>query len=148
MSDKGRARLTQSDEVLLRQVYPTWLEEEGQPSSMAFYPWRQVDEGQLSVDRGTLTTPQNAYLQFTAAKPAGFGMDSAGVWGLTVAEVAEQGVIPWEDPVEATETTPSNPAHALLDFEGLESRIWKKIGRLLKMKARDRGRLFPPPAPA
>lgn len=144
MTAENRLELTAKDEVLFRQVYPNWLEEEGRPSSQAFHPWRPVDQGYLSVDRGSLTTPEAAYTLFTDEKPHGFGADSAGVWGLSVGEVTTSGVSPWEDPVPATQTTPANPAHALLDFNTMEPKTWKKTGRLLKVKAWERGRLYPP----
>jgi hypothetical protein len=140
---KTGPQLTDAAELLLRQVYPKWLEEDGEPSSQAFYPWRDVDAGCLSVDRESLTTPASAFLCFTSPQPAGFGQPSAGVWGLTIGEVTSAGLSAWEDPVAATVTSPANPAHALLEFDGLEKKRWKSVGRTLKLRARERGRLHP-----
>ena len=30
------------EELLHRQVYPTWLVDDGEPRSQAFYPWRAL----------------------------------------------------------------------------------------------------------
>jgi hypothetical protein len=107
--------LKNHDEVLLRQVNPLHMED-GEPSSQAFWPHRDIDEGQLSVDRSTLTTAANAHALFTTAKPNGFGGASEGTWGLTVGECTTEGLSSREDPVAATAATPANPAHAVVDF--------------------------------
>jgi len=130
-------------EVLFRQVYPNWLTEDGQPSSQAFYPWREVDKGCLSVDRSTLTTPAEAHALFTAPKPAGFEQASAGVWGLSITEVVEVGIAPRPDRIDATHEYPENPAHALLEYPSANPKGWKGLGRRLKVKAADRGCLHP-----
>jgi hypothetical protein len=131
------------EELLLRQVYPAWLEEDGEPSSQAFYPWRDVDDGCLSVDQRSLNAEDVAFSLFTAPRPVGFGQPSAGVWGLLVEEVTTAGVTAWADPVMATESTPPNLAHALVEFAEKPRSKWKSIGRMLKLRARARGRLHP-----
>lgn len=146
MCDKKGPEIKGVQVVLLRHVYPTWLDEEGEPSSQAFYPWRDVDHDCLSVDRGDMTTPEKAHVLFTTQPPEGFGVASVGVWGLSLEEVTEAGVSTWSDPVEATENKPANPAHALVEFEGNSVNAKKKIGRALKVKAIVRGRLHPPRA--
>ena len=47
-------------ETLFRHVNPSWLDN-GQPSSQAFYPFGEKDDGCLSVDRGSLTCAAAAY---------------------------------------------------------------------------------------
>jgi hypothetical protein len=87
--EKKGAQITQAhDDLLLRHVYPSWLDDEGQPSSQAFYPWREVDEGCLSVNRATVTTPEDSFLLFTGERPEGFGGTSAGVWAIALGEVS------------------------------------------------------------
>jgi hypothetical protein len=144
--DKNGPEIKDVKVVLLRQVYPKWLDEEGEPSSQAFYPWRDVDHGCLSVDRDDLTTPEKAHALFTTEPPRGFGGTSIGVWGLSLEEVTAMGVSTWSDPVAATENKPENPAHALVEFEGKSDKAKQKIGRALKVKAIARGRLHPPRA--
>ncbi|MGK4005337.1 hypothetical protein WMF31_22095 [Sorangium sp. So ce1036] len=93
-----------------------------------------------------MTTPEKAHVLFTTQPPKGFGVVSAGVWGLSLEEVTAAGVSTWSDPVEATENKPANPAHALVEFEGKSDKAKQKIGRALKLKAIARGRLHPPRA--
>lgn len=143
MCEKTAPQLTAPADLMLRQVYPKWLEEDGEPSSQAFYPWRTIDDGCLSVDQRALTTPERAHQLFTAPPPDGFGQPSAGVWGLTVEEVGAVGVTTWADPVAATPEKPANPAHALFEFADRPKKDWKSIGRILKLKARTRGKLHP-----
>jgi hypothetical protein len=130
-------------ETTFRQVYPNWLEDDGQPSSQAFHPWREVDEGCLSIDRGSLTTPSAAFELFTRSRPLGFGQNSAGVWGLSLDEIVRSGLTAWEDGVDASETTPANPAHGVVKFESIPPNKWKHVGRILKKLAIARGRLHP-----
>lgn len=143
MCEKSGPQLTSADELLLRQVYPTWLEDDGEPSSLAFYPWRDVDDGCLSVDRASLTTAEAAFTLFTTPQPHGVGQNSAGVWALTVSEATSVGLTVWEDPVVQTEARPANPAHALMEFGSLPKNRWKAVGRQFKLKARSRGKLHP-----
>jgi hypothetical protein len=132
-----------NDELLHRQVYPTWLVDEGEPSSQAFYPWRTRDEGRLSVDRGGLASAREAFELFTSPRPNGFGQPSSGVWSLALSEVREAGLVCRPDPVAATTDGPANPAHALVDFNGIPTHGWKRTGRRLKAKAIARGRQYP-----
>ncbi|MFT3765159.1 MAG: hypothetical protein QM820_06535 [Minicystis sp.] len=143
MCEKAGPQIEDVTVVLLRQVYPSWLTEDGEPSSQAFYPWRDIDQGCLSVDHGGLTTAESAHALFTTLPPDGFGMASVGVWGLSVAEVVEVGVSAWCDPVPAADGKPANPAHALVEFEGKNDKARKAAGRVLKVKAIARGRLHP-----
>lgn len=143
MCNKNGPRIPSSDEVLIRQVNPAWLDD-GEPSSQSFYPWRDIDEDCMSVDRGSLTTAADAFVLFTSPRPQGFEQPSAGAWGLTVAEIEADGVSAWEDPVAATAETPANAAHAVVEFAPLTKKQQKSIGRKLKAKAIARGRLHPP----
>lgn len=145
MCTKNGAELSGREELLLRQVSPRWFEEDGEPSSQAFCPRSNVDDGCLSVDRGSITTPEAAFQLFTTLRPEGFSGNSAGVWAIDVSEVIGVGLSTWADPVLATETLPPNMAHAVVEYSALERSKWKKVARQLKMKARDRQRLFPLP---
>jgi hypothetical protein len=106
VSDSDRVglgeELTDLDELLLRQVAPLALVEEGVPSSLAFMP-RGSDAGCLSVDRGSCTTPEAAYRLALAPKPQGFALNTVGVWGISLREVREASLRAFSDPIAATE---------------------------------------------
>ena len=143
MCEKNGDRLDSPQEGLLRQVGPSWLDEDGIPSSQAFYPWRTIDDGCLSVDRSSITSPETSYHLATGEPPAGFGLESVGVWGLRVEEVSALDLSAWSDPVEATAEKPANSAHALVEFGGVAQKKRKSLGRTLKLRALARGRLHP-----
>jgi hypothetical protein len=143
MCTKSGPELTDGGEVLLRQVYPAWLSEDGEPSSQAFYPWRDVDEGCLSVDRGSLVTAAAAFARFTAQPPLGFGQPAVEVWGVRVEEAHAVGLTAWRDPVPPKEGYPENPSHALIEFGDHARNRWSKLGKQLKVCAIARGRLHP-----
>ena len=129
-------------ETLFRHVNPNWLDD-GQPSSQAFYPFGEKDDGCLSVDRGSLTSAAAAYVLFTDPRPGGFGLLAVGTWGLLISELAGHALTPWSDALAATADTPANPAHAVVEFSAAPRQQWKKIGRAQKNLARSRGRLHP-----
>ena len=131
------------DELLLRQVTPSCLTDEGEPSSQAFFPWRDIDEGCLSVDQHKLTTASESFVLFTTPRPTGFGLDSEGVWGLSLAEIHAQALTARQDALDATKETPANPAHAVVEFGTEQKKKWRSIGRTLKVRALQRGRLHP-----
>lgn len=139
-------QLKSSDELLYRHVDPKWLEDGGQPSSQAFRPFRAVDEGCLSVDHSALASLADSFERFTSASPGGFGRDSAGIWGVTIREIDQIGLSAWSDPKPADERGPENPAHAVIEFSGAPLKEWKKLSRKVKVRANQRGRLFPVPA--
>lgn len=144
MCEKNGARVSASGEILFRQVNPGWFAQDGEPSSQAFYPWREDDECCLSVDRASKTQADAAYTLFTAPRPAGFGGTSAGVWGISVQEVDDANVTAWDDPVDACDDAPANLAHGVVDFSDHQSEKKKRnVGRILKVKALSRGRVYP-----
>ena len=143
MHAKRGPEIVDGNEVLLRHIFPSWLTEEGEPSSQAFYPWRDIDAGCLSVDRRALVTPADAFARFTSAKPQGFGQPACEVWGLSVEETRQFELTSWQDPVEAADDHPANPTHARVDFNGRSRGQWGKIGKKLKVFAITRKRLHP-----
>lgn len=71
--------LTDENEVLLRQIHPTFIQG-GQPSSQPFAPTPK-DANRLSVDRSSLTTAADSHALFT-----GNGHASEAVYGVSVGE--------------------------------------------------------------
>jgi hypothetical protein len=70
-------------------------------------------------------------------------MQSAGVWSLSREEIEAQALTCWEDQEPATEHSPANPAHAVIDYSPHDAKAQKKIGKLLKKHAIQRGRAHP-----
>lgn len=76
----GEVPLDDSDELLYRQVHPSWVQD-GVPTSQAFGPTKK-DEGKLSVDRGSLTTAKDSFRHHTGT----LGLKSEGTWAIAVGE--------------------------------------------------------------
>ncbi|SFO81862.1 hypothetical protein SAMN04488060_0033 [Qipengyuania nanhaisediminis] len=71
------------------------------------------------------------------------GKKSDAVFGVSVGEFGEHDVSVVPDPVEGTEEHPKNDAHALADYRDHSLSKQKVIGKRLKRKAMDRGKLHP-----
>lgn len=135
--------LTNGDEVLFRQIHPTFLEDDGEPSSQPFRP-SEKDEDKLSVDRETLTTPADSHALYVSN-----GWESVAVYGLSVGEFGKEKLPCSSNPLEKTDKQAANPAHALADYSAFSANKQKTIAKRLKKDARARGVLFAPPkAPA
>lgn len=124
-------------EVLLRQVHPK-LRDNGKLASSVFVP-NPSDNGLLSSDRSTLTTPAAAFQHYTQH----VGKQSCAVFGLEVQEYADEAIACTADPLAASGSIPANPAHALSDFTAHDPRCWKNIAKRLKIKAEERGCFYP-----
>jgi hypothetical protein len=125
------------NELLLRQIHPTFIQE-GRMTSQAFRPTPK-DQKLLSVNRSSKIKPLDAYILHTEIKK----LSSVGVWGVSVSEVNDIDDLnikedPIENPIE-------DKSHSLIDFSLLdsESRI-KAISSKLADKARKRGCLHQP----
>ncbi len=144
MATPSGARIQGQGDILLRQIDPHWLDGED-PSSQNFRPFRDIDEGMLSVDQRAKTSYEASFKLYTDPKPTGFERPSHGIWGLSIAEVEAEKLSACDDPVaeDKQNRTPANPAHAVIQFGDAEEKSWRKIGKALKKKAVERGRLFP-----
>lgn len=131
MSFEPENRLQDPDELLHRQVHPTFLRD-GRVSSQAFTPTPK-DEGGLSVSRGARVTAEEAYRRHTEKK----GLRSAGVWSVSVGECGQNELGAYDDP------KPEDDAHALVDFRGLSKGKVEQKAKVLAEMARRRGRMFP-----
>jgi len=128
--------LTNSDEVLFRQIHPNYIQN-GEPASDRFKP-QPNDAGLMSVDRSALTDAAASHALYISA-----GRKSGAVYGVTVGEFIEEAINCRNDPLEATEDAPANSAHALADYTSHEERKWKNISKRLTLKAKARGCLHP-----
>jgi hypothetical protein len=132
-SKPAKQLLTDADEALYRQVHPHWIAD-GVPSSQTFRPTNK-DEGMLSIALGSKTTPREAFVHHTQV----LKLESAGTWGVNVAEITEVGLRGYEQPLG------DSPAHGFIDFRGLGRKQIETKAKLLLSKARQRGRLDPSP---
>ncbi|MCK0510023.1 hypothetical protein [Aromatoleum buckelii] len=130
------SKLTNSSEVLFRQIHPNFLEN-GEPSSDRFRP-SEKDLNKLSVDRSALTTAAQSHGLYTSN-----GRASAAVFGLSVGEFESEMISCHSDPVVGTDTAVENPAHALADYSAHTSQKQKLIAKKLKRLAVARGCLHP-----
>lgn len=119
--------LPSSEELLHRQVHPTFLRD-GRLSSQAFKP-NSGDDGQLSVARGSLASAKAAYERYIARKRA-----SCGVWSVTLTECAAVSAPAYADPLE------DDDAHAVINFNEVATKSqWDKVADKLAACARARG---------
>lgn len=137
MEPRG-GRLDDADELLFRQVHPTFVQA-GRPTSAAFVPSKK-DAGMLSVTRGSLVSAEAAWNLHTTGK----GLASAGVWAVTVGECSALPLPCYADPEPGP---PVDDAHSVVDFRGLSRGVAEARGKALSRLAADRGCCFSPPAP-
>lgn len=128
--------ISKLDEIMLRQIHPI-LYEAGAVASSAFIP-TESDQGQLSVDRGSLTTPKASFELYREN-----GRQSAAVYGVSVGEFTAEGIPCKPDPLPATENLKANPAHAYADYNGVGTNQRRKKAQRLRTAALRRGILHP-----
>src|SRR5271165_5324164 len=92
------------DEVLFRNVHPTWIDVNG-VQSRAFNPTPK-DKGELSVDIASLITAECAFLLFTGR----LGYSSSGIWPVTLSKCKDVKTIAFQDPLYA------HRSHGFIDF--------------------------------
>lgn len=137
MMDK---RLTDEDELLLRNIHPSWMDGD-KLTSQAFKPTPK-DEDQLSCDRFSKTSPEDCWVLHTESK----GLESCAVFGVTVGEFNGEGVDCIDDPIVGGSGQVANPAHAIADYSPIPSQNKKeKVAKKIRAKAVARGVLFPLP---
>lgn len=124
--------LEEKNEVLFRQIHPSFMED-NEPSSDRFRPSVR-DQHRLSVDRSALTTAAEAHARFVSG-----GRKSVAVFGLSVGEFDAENIPCSEDPIPASANEPENPAHALADYAAHELATQKLVAKRLKRLAVARG---------
>jgi hypothetical protein len=126
-----------ADEIMFRQVHPI-LCQAGTVASSAFMP-TEDDQGQMSMDRGSLTTPKASFDLYREN-----GRQSAAVYGVSVGEFTTENIACLPDPLPATAKLKANPAHAYADYNGIGTNQRKKKAQRLRAAALRRGLLHPP----
>lgn len=125
-------KLSPSEELLMRQVHPSMMQE-GRLWSGAFAPTK-ADNGLLSTDRDSLISPKEAYERYLKLKAL---TQAGGTWGVSVNEFSEIDLFCYSDPLH------DNDAHSLVDFAAKGKAMEKGLGKRAYAKASARGRLYP-----
>lgn len=126
-------KLAVSDELMMRQVHPNCMQQEGRLWSGTFTPTK-ADGGYLSADHERLISPKDAYERYLKQKSLTQG---GGTWGVSISEFKAIDLICYSDPLV------DNAAHALVDFAVKGADKEKGLGKLAYAKASARGRLYP-----
>lgn len=146
---EGESELTESGELIWRQVHPHRLHD-GVVSSEAFEPGRS-DDKQLSSTRQAKTTAEQAYKHHAEVAK----LKTAGSTAVTVSEVRSQKPIIDGDPdvaslrvVDDSETSsedaPLPPGHVYIDYRPLGSKRITKKAKQLAFFANKRGGIVSP----
>ena len=137
--DIGEEILRDSAERYWRQCHPSFVQD-GVPTSQLFVE-SSGDEGKISGSRETKASAEAAFKFRTEIA----GSPSAGSWAVTVKEAWEAGVRIVDDSVSANGPLPPvPPGHSYLDYRQVGKSASKRISRALVIKARARGRQYPP----
>jgi hypothetical protein len=124
-SNLNEEALGDDDELMHRHIHPVvWAENKGRPNSSAFLP--KAGERRLSVDRGSLVSPEESFRRFCVS-----GRESVGVWSVTVGEYRARHLLCYPEP------RPDNDAHAGVDFGDVPQT--KTLGKHLAELAQRRG---------
>lgn len=129
--------LTDGDELLFRQVHPSFFRDD-RMTSQAFRPTKK-DEGKLSVARSSLTDARKAFEHWTHK----LGLLSAGTWAVSVAECTKHEVRAFPEPLASPPERVADPAHAFVDFRDLSNGRVESKAANLRNEALVRGRLHP-----
>ncbi|MDZ4695029.1 MAG: hypothetical protein SGI86_07735 [Deltaproteobacteria bacterium] len=137
MSDDSGQGLDDGDELLFRQIHPSFVRD-GRPTGQAFRPTKK-DEGKLSVARSTLTTAAQAFHMHTRL----LSLPSHGTWAVSVQECSQHELKVFSDPLTVPPEKVADPAHAFVDFRGLSNSRTESKATQLRNEALVRGRLHP-----
>lgn len=136
MSETTASSLTDEDELLFRQVHPSFVRD-GRVGSQAFRPTPK-DQKMLSVTQSSKTTALAAFELHTQCNK----LASAGTWAVTVGECQALDLPTRSD--EVLDGDCLDPAHAVIDFTALSNSKIEAQGARLARHANDRGILHPP----
>lgn len=124
--------ITVQAELLHRNAHPGFVDN-GRPSSQVFC-LHANDAGQLSAQQNSKATAEVAYARYIAR-----GLESCGVWSVTVMECQSINLSSYDDPIEADDS------HALIDLTAFNPTQARKRTDKLAAKARLRGCQYRPP---
>src|SRR3546814_18706087 len=93
-----------SDEILIRQVHPKMMQQEGRLWSGAFTPTK-ADNGLLSADRDSVISPKEAYERYLKLKQLTQG---GGSWGVSIGEFKELDLICYSEDRKSTRLNSSH----------------------------------------
>ena len=118
--------------LLLRQIHPNFIEDDGQVTYLAFRPFPR-DEGKLSAYDGDQIEAEASWHHYTKV----LNGTSNGVMAVTVVECESQQTRPILD-------AHPFPEHVSIDFTGLSKREVKNAAKKLVEFAAERGWQFKP----
>ena len=124
--------ISNASELLHRNAHPTFVDN-GRVSSQAFRR-TEADDGKLSFQQNSKASAAVAYERYTAR-----GLESGGVWSVTVAECDELSLRVYHDPID------QDDSHAIVDLTAFNVSQSRNITDKLAKKARDRGCQYRPP---
>jgi hypothetical protein len=130
--------LTDTAELLWRNVHPSWIETDGKLSSQAFRPTAK-DQGRLSTARSGKVSAADHFAEYTAER----GLASAGVWAVTVGEAGALGLPCAYDEHSSALPQPAPKGHTSIDFSGSSGSAARRAGATLRDYAEARGRQHP-----
>ena len=116
--------------LLMRQVHPQFFEDD-ELSSQAFIVFPR-DNGSLSVYDGDQSSAEDSHRHYTGI----LGLQSVGVWAVNGEEVVSVGLTYQSEPVEG------NQAHAGIVFGARAKGECRRLAKLLRQFAVDRGSLY------
>lgn len=130
--------LADADELLWRNVHPSWVEADGKISSQAFRPTSK-DGGLLSTARSSKVTAAEHYDEHTVAR----GLASSGIWAVSVGEATALSLPSLYDEHSAAIPQRAPKGHTSIDFTGLSGGAARKAGGTLRDHAEARGKQCP-----
>lgn len=135
----GEIQLERSEELIWRNVNPSWIDN-GEVSSQAFRPTPK-DKKQLSGAREDAVSAAEHFVEFTQK----LGLDSVGVWAVTVDESHSASLRCIYDADAPTAPDPCPTGHTYIDYRDHGNSKIRKIGSTLRDFAEGRGCQHPGP---
>ena len=130
-------QLQDRHEMYQRQCHPSFYQE-GEPTSQIFAAFPR-DKGELSGTRDSKVTAEESYREYTQV----MGLQSVGVWGISVGEAEDAGSRVVDDSQKPTKQRVPQ-GHVYLDMKHMTRIELKRLRVQLLERAKARGILYPP----